>query len=181
MLKFFQDIKKQKIVAIDENEEVGRFFDFLFNYDNGQVLAIIVKKSEFFKTSQTLLLPRDVLKWGQNIYIREVEDLSLPEEIVRLKNYQTLYFSLINIPVFTENKKKIGHVIDYAISDIEFCLKKICVGNPGIPFFTAPTLITEIGRDRIISISRNKVIVKSLIVKDTETELTPNYLPELSC
>jgi len=168
MNKYYSTTRRQHIVSIDTNQNLARFDDTIFDYSTGDILAIMVSQISLLNFQKMVILPRDIMKWTDNIYVQNKNDISDPEDIVRLKTIYEDFFSLIRLPVFTESEQKIGKVRDYMICDTLGKLKQIIVGKHNIP------------TRQIVSINADKIVVKDLSITVGETVPQTSFVPEPS-
>lgn len=81
------------------------------------------------------------------------------EDVVFLKKLWNLNFNIIGLPVFTEERHKLGKINDYSIDTDSFIIQQINV-MPGI-FKSLNQTSLLINRSQIIEINDSAIIVKS--------------------
>jgi len=108
---------------------------------------------------------RDHIKDG--FVIDDHEVLVEPEELVRLKDVLKLNFILLGKPVYTDKKKRLGKVVDYAVDNETLYVQKLYVSQTILKSLNAGQL--TIDRSQIVEITDRRVIVKDPLqgVKDT--------------
>lgn len=103
---------------------------------------------------------RDFISKG--IVVDDHDALTLPEDMIRLKEVIELRFELIGKAVITESKKKLGKVDDYAVDDLTSLIQKMYVNPPMLKGFTSDQLL--ISRQDIVEINDKKIIVRDALV-----------------
>ncbi len=106
------------------------------------------------------------------------DDLSTPDEIIKVAEIMKLNFNLIGLKVETKKKSKIGKLIDYTVNSDDFKVQQIIVKRPLVKSFADPEL--TISRQEIVEITDYKVIIKdelkTLKKKASEAEFVPNFV-----
>lgn len=111
-----------------------------------------------FHKNPVILLSRDVRDIiPQGIVVNDHDVLSEPDELVRLKEILKYKFELINKPVITQSKQKIGKVSDFAAETSAFYIQKLYVAQSIIKSFTGGGL--TIDRSQIVEITNRKIVV----------------------
>lgn len=92
----------------------------------------------------------------KGLIIDDHQDISDPEDLVRLKPVIDLDFSLLGKQVY-EKKRKIGKVVDYAVDTDSMFIQK---------FYVQPTLLKSMGtsqlifdRQSIVEVTDTKIVV----------------------
>ncbi len=101
---------------------------------------------------------RDVIPQG--FVVNDHDVLAEPEELIRLKSIMELKFDLMNKPVKTVSKEKIGKVVDYATETTTMFVQKIYVGQSLFRNLTGGSL--GIDRTQIVEITDRKIVVQDL-------------------
>lgn len=114
---------------------------------------------------------RDVLPAG--FVINDHEVLSEPDDLVRLKKVIDWDYQLIGKLVFTEHKKKLGKVVDYATDPQSMVIQKIYVTQSIVRSIANGTL--SIDRSQVVEITRGKIIIKDPLqpIKATSPVTSP--------
>jgi len=168
MNKYYSQVKKHHIISVDNSVELARFKNIIFDYTNWSILAIVVKQINFFSYKEKVVLPRDIIKWTDNLYVQNNNDVCEVEDIIRLRNIYYDYVYLINLPVVTVSGYKLGHVRDYTFCNKTFQLKKLIVNKQ------------DISSMQIVSIDREKIIVKDTVISIEEDININSLTPEMS-
>ena len=101
----------------------------------------------------------------KGIIINDHQDISDPEDLVRLQPIIDINFKLMGKAVY-ENKRKIGKVVDYAVNTDSLFVQKL---------YVQPTLLKSMGvsqlvfdRQSIIEITDTKIVVSGPEQKDSQ-------------
>lgn len=112
-----------------------------------------------FSKSTLILLSQDVRDViAQGLVINDHDNLSEPEELIRLQEILDIQFELLGKPTFTSNKVKIGKVTDYAVEIETFYIQKLYLSQPLVKSFSGGTL--SVDRDQVIEITNRKVVIQ---------------------
>ena len=105
------------------------------------------------------LITQDIREWiPQGFAVNDYDDLTPPDELVRLQPIMKLEFELLGKPVYTQNKKRLGRLNDYAVDTDSFMVQKLYVSQSIVKNFTGAAL--SIDRDQIVEITDKRIIVK---------------------
>lgn len=117
-------------------------------------------QDQFSKNTLVLLSKdiRDIVPQG--LAVDDYDNLSEPDDLVRLKEIMELDFDLIGKHVVTDQKRKVGKVNDYAIDVESFFIQKLYVTQPVYKNLSGGQL--SIGRTQIIEITDRQIIVKDV-------------------
>jgi sporulation protein YlmC with PRC-barrel domain len=92
----------------------------------------------------------------KGVIINDHEDISAPEDLVRLTEIIEINYELVGKSVFA-NGKRIGKVTDYAIDDTSLFVKKIFVQPPIWRTFISTDLVID--RQSILEVTESKIVV----------------------
>lgn len=112
-----------------------------------------------FNKGQLILLEqdvRDILKQG--LVVNDHDVLVEPGDLVRLKSIIDLGFELIDKPVLTDGKKRLGKVNDYAIEVETMYIQKLYISQSIIKNISGGNL--SVDRNQIIEITPRKIVVQ---------------------
>lgn len=113
------------------------------------------------KKQQLILLYQDIRDIvPQGIAINDHEVLSKPAELIRLKDILSLHFTLIDKPVITVSKKRLGKVNDFATEATTFFIQKIYITQSIFKSFSGGNM--GIDRSQIVEITSRKIVVQDL-------------------
>lgn len=170
MNHLYSNIIGAKVYEIETNLILAKVREVVISLDTGDIKAFLVQTGFFPFYVNKILQPRDITRWTTNIYIQERQDLSLPEDIVRLRNIYNEYISLYRLPVYTENDTSLGVVLDYQVSDISNELIELRVGSAPI-FMNSVNGYLSIRKKDIVKIEKTLIVVKDLYLKQIVEEI----------
>ncbi len=102
---------------------------------------------------------RDVIKQG--LVVNDHDVLVVPEELVRLKDIMGINFELLNKPVVTVSKEKVGKISDYAVEVETMFIQKIYVSQSLLKSLSGGNL--SIDRNQIVEITNRKIVINDLL------------------
>ncbi len=106
---------------------------------------------------------RDIVPQG--LAINDHEDMSEPDELIRLHDIMALKFELLGKPVFTDTKRKLGKVSDYAVDMKSLYIQKLYISQPVYRNFAGGQL--SIDRTQIVEITSKRIVVRDVDEKVT--------------
>jgi sporulation protein YlmC with PRC-barrel domain len=117
---------------------------------------------------------RDFIKQG--IVINDHDVLSEVDELVRLKPIVELQFELLGKTVYTNHKKRLGKVSDYAVDSSSLYIQKIYVNQSIIKSFSGGGL--SIDRTQVIEVTPKRVVITDpLQPLESSAAVAPSPLP----
>lgn len=99
---------------------------------------------------------RDIIRKG--IVVNDHTSLTHTDDLIRLKDIISLGFEVINKPVITENRKKIGKVQTYAVDDQTMTIKKLYIAQSMFKNFGIQQKIID--RSQIVQITDHEIIIR---------------------
>jgi sporulation protein YlmC with PRC-barrel domain len=111
---------------------------------------------------QEVLLYQDIRELSrQGFIVNDHDALSLPHDLVRLKQILDLHFELIKKPVVTVSKQKIGKVSDYAVETDTMYVQKLYISRSILKSLASGSL--SIDRSQIVEITNSRIIISDLL------------------
>lgn len=101
---------------------------------------------------------RDVLPQG--VVVNDLDVLTDPSELIRLKDLMELNFELMGKHVVTVGKDKVGKVTDYATEIETMYVQKLYVSQSLFKSFASGNL--GVDRSQIVEITKDKVVINDL-------------------
>ena len=98
---------------------------------------------------------RDIIKQG--IVVNDHDVLVDPEELIRLKKVLELQYELLGKSVFTDKKRRLGKISDYAVEVPSLYIKKLYISQSILKSFSGGSL--SVDRTQVIEITPHRVIV----------------------
>ena len=112
-----------------------------------------------FHKEPLVLLTQDVRDTlPQGLVVNDHDVLVAPDELVRLKDILALKFELLNKPVVTVNKKRLGKINDYAADHESLYIQKLYVAQSLLKSLSSGQL--SVDRNQIIEITNRHIVVQ---------------------
>jgi sporulation protein YlmC with PRC-barrel domain len=116
---------------------------------------------------------RDFITKG--IVVNDHDALTDYDDMVRLKQVIAIGYELLGKPVYTENKRRVGKVVDFATDKDSLYIQSLYINQSLLRGFTTQQLI--IGRDDIVEITPKHVVIKDVYRKSSVTQTSPQAVP----
>lgn len=145
-------------VVVESLGKIARVSDMLIDTDNGKIACFFVNKGKM-----KIILPSDILFFGQAIILADVDDIIDAEDIVRVTRVLKKDIRLLKSHVVTENGESLGTVHNYYVNVKFFGLMKLVVYKSFLGLFKTQDLLIS-ARD-IIKIEPKKITVKDKCAK----------------
>lgn len=171
MLLLTNTLLGRKVMSLRNGRPVAITIESIINPNNLKVEGFYCHDSIDKKILLVLLSQdvRDILPAG--IVVNDHDVLSDPADLIRLKSILDLNFSLIGKPVFTEHKKRLGKINDYACDAETMFIQKLYVGRPLVKSLSTGSL--SIDRNQIVEITNRKIVVKDPLQLQRSSAVTP--------
>lgn len=157
MLQLSESFTNRPVMSLRTGDEIATAIAPIINPNNLKIEGWYCL--DRFDKKQLILLEqdvRDVLKQG--IVVNDYDVLIEPDELVRLKKILDLAFELIDKPVVTINKKRLGKVSDYTVEVETMYIQKIYASKPILKSLSGGGLTIE--RNQIIEITPHKIVIQ---------------------
>lgn len=150
------------VMSLRTGTQVATTVDAVINPTNLKVEGFYCQPTDNKKRLVLLYQDiRDIIPQG--VVVNDLEVLSEPDELVRLKEVMSLHFELVGKQVVTVNKEKVGKVSDYATETTTMFVQKLYVAQSLLKSFTGGNL--GIDRTQIVEITDKKVVIQELAQK----------------
>lgn len=157
MFQLSESLRYAPVISLRTGGIVANTSDFLINPHNLKIEGWFC--SDSVSKQKLILLTKDVRElMPQGLAVNDHNDLSDPEELVRLKDIIGIDFQIIGKTIVTESGKKLGKASDFAIDIDTFMVNKIYVAQPIYKNFTGGQLIID--RNQIVEITDSHIAVK---------------------
>lgn len=157
MLQLSSIYYNRPVLSLRSGGVIGQAFSPLINPDNLRIEGWYAKESG---QKGTNIIPisevRDIISKG--IVVDDHSSITKAEDLVRLQKIIDLRFELIGQNVFTERKKKIGRVQDYATDTDTNMIQKLYLNQNFLKALTSQQLIID--RQQIIEINNKGIVVR---------------------
>lgn len=172
MLQLSNAFTNKKVLSLHNGGVIGQANEPVINPEN-------LKIEGWFSDSklhdeECIVLVQDVREYTKDgLIVNSHEALTLPEDLVRLKNVLSIRFELIGKKVVTENKTRLGTITDYAINSDNMMVQKLYVDPPLLKTFSLNQEQKIIDRSNIIEITDTHIVVNDQTVKRTTAATAP--------
>lgn len=161
---------QQPVLSLRSGGVIGIAINPVINPNNLKIEGWYAKNN--LERTQSILPSREVRDFiPKGIVVDDYTALTPMEDIIRMKDIVELEFELITISVITESNKKLGKVVDYAVDDDGFFIKKLYVNPPILRGLMKNQLIID--RDVIVEITTSKIVVKDAYVTNYQNVRLP--------
>lgn len=157
MLQLQKVFLNRPILSLRTGAQVGTALRPIINPNNLKIEGFYAQ--DRFQKGQVILLAQDIRdSLPQGFVVDDHEVLTPPEELIRLKDVLALNFDLMDKPVVTDKKKRLGKISDYAVEAETLYIQKLYVSQSIIKSLTGGQL--SIDRDQVVEITSRKIIVQ---------------------
>ncbi len=169
MLYLIDHFSDMPVMSLQVGGQIARLDKPIINPNNLRIVGFYVNGPLH---GGKILLTEDIRELGDLGAIVDHEDkLVDQEDLVRLHDVLEIDFQLIDKPVITERKKRLGKVSDYIVDDLQFMIQKIHIKQSMLKNWTAEQLV--IHRSQIVEITDKKIVIKDNLeaVKEEDREV----------
>jgi uncharacterized protein YrrD len=148
------------VLSLRTGSPIAQITASIINPDNLKIEGFYC--TEFDTKQQMVLLYQDIRDiLPQGVVVNDLDALSEPEELIRLKKILEMDFELLGKPVVTISNEKIGKVSDYAFETATLYIQKVYASQSLLKSLTVGSL--SIDRNQIQEITPKKVIIQDLL------------------
>lgn len=157
MLLLSKSIINQPILSIRTAGVIAQAVRPIYNPDNLKIVGFHCKDK--FSVEDLILVSQDIRERSKRGFIvNDFEVLVQAADLVRLKDVIEIDYQLLGANVVTENRKKLGKVVDFSVDSETLYVQKLYVGQSILKNLSHGQLSIE--RNQIIEITDSKIIVK---------------------
>lgn len=157
MLQLSKSLLNQPVMSLRVGAQVATAVEPIINPNNLKIEGWYCQ--DRFSKDTLILLSQDVRDViTQGIVINDHDNLSYPEDLIRLKEVLDLHFDLIGKPTYTDKNKRLGKVSDYAVESETLYIQKIYLAQPITKSFSGGTL--SVDRNQILEITNRKIVIQ---------------------
>jgi uncharacterized protein YrrD len=161
MLQLSGMLINRPIMSLRTGTQIGTTVEPIINPNNLKIEGFYCTASGHKRLVLLYQDIRDVLPQG--IVVNDLDALSEPEELVRLKEVMALKFDLIGKKVVTVERDKVGKVTDYATEVETMFIQKVYVSQS--LFKSLATGNLGVDRSQIVEINRERIVINDLHAK----------------
>lgn len=159
MMLLSNSIANMPVFSLRLSGQIATTLSPIINPNNLKVEGFYVQPQN--TRSTPVLLSQDIRElMPRGIVIDDLDVLSEPEELIRLKQILEIDFELLGKKVVTVKGKKLGRTSDFALNTENFMIDKIYVSPSVIKSLAKDSL--AISRSMIVEINDRRIIVKDL-------------------
>lgn len=156
MLQLSSAFADKNIMSLRTGSPVAVITRPILNPNNLKIEGFFCQ--DIYDRKELVMLYQDIRELlPQGFVIDDHDVLITPDELVRLQDIMQLNFQLINMPVVTNNKEKIGKVSDFATEIETMFVQKLYVSQSVFKSFSGGQL--SVDRNQIIEISDNRILI----------------------
>lgn len=164
MLVQSQRLVGARILSLHTGQPIGQLGELIINPNTFEVAGFYCegKWAAQHKEPMVLLAPdiREVA--GAGVLIDSHDSISPLDDLIRIKDISAINYKLIDKPVYTESKKRLGKIMDYVINTEGFGIQKIYVKQSLFKSMSMHSLVID--RQQIIEITDKRVVVSDATV-----------------
>ncbi|MBU1992240.1 hypothetical protein KKG51_00865 [Patescibacteria group bacterium] len=146
------------ILIEDSARPVGRVHDLIVDPENGNLIAFTANSR-----GNKVIAPRDVLKFGRHLLIRDHEDICDTGDILRVSEVQERAVPIMKNKVEAEKGEYLGRVFDYVVDTKAQKLIKLYVAKSLLGLLRVDVRI--ISAKYIVEITPNVILIKDSLAK----------------
>lgn len=159
MLVLSGSIINKSVLSLRTGGVIATIQSFIINPNNLKVEALYCQ--DRLSKKKLVLLYQDIRNViSQGVIVNDHDVLSTPDILVRLQEIIKINFLLLEKPVVTINKEKVGRVKDFAIDSETFYVQKIYVGHSLLKSLKVGQL--SIDRSQVIEVTDSKIVIQDL-------------------
>lgn len=156
------------VMSLQTGSELARTSDYIIDPHSLKIVALYVLDDQA-ADGPTILHVSDIREVSELGFIVDSSQvLMATDDLVRLQEIIDLNFEPINMPVFEESGKKLGKVSDFAFEPDSFVIQQLHTHQSFLRNITTASNI--IGRQQIVAITADRIIVKSASISHVVKE-----------
>lgn len=160
MLQLSKTLLDQPVMSLRTGSPIATAVAPIINPDNLKIEGFYC--IDRFSNAELVLLYQDIRDvLPQGLVVDDHDNLSEPDELIRLKDVLAMRFELVGKPIETVSKEKVGKVSDYAIETTTMYIQKLYASQSLLKSFTGGSL--SIDRTQIQEITDKRIIINDLL------------------
>ncbi len=158
------------VMGLQTGSELARTKSPVIDPANLTILAYVVE-GPLLGNSTNLLRIADTRELSDVGFIIDSSDEFVePDDIIKLAEIYHLGFSLMNMPVTDERRRRLGKITDYTIDTDSFTVQQLTVKRPLFRRLSDTELLVH--RSQIIEINNQSIVINSEAEIPEHTRLT---------
>lgn len=159
MLILNSDLTNKSVMSLQTGAKLASLNKAIIDPVDLKIYAFSLT-DRFEKKSQNFLLTADIREFGpMGAIVDSSDEFVTKQDVISLDKLIDLNINLIGMQVIDENKRKVGKITDFAVSNTDFFIMQIHVSQGIIKSLSNVGSI--IGRNQIIEITDDYLKVKS--------------------
>lgn len=176
MLVYQNKLIGTPILSMQASAAIGYVGKAIIDPEDLKIIAFVINGPH---KSANLLEVSSIREYSElGMVIDSIDELVGPDDVIRLREVLALNFDLLGLKVITKKKSKLGHIIDYVITQEDFMVQQLIVKRPALKSFSNPELI--IPRHEIVEVDDYKVVVKdeekTIRARAEKEDFVPNFV-----
>lgn len=158
MLKLSSSLVNQTVLSLRTGGPIATVVAVLINPNNLSVAGLYCKQAAHDKEA-SILLPQDIREWiPQGFVVNDMDSLSAPEDLVRLKSIMNIDYQLIGKPVRSKSRERLGRVSDFAVDDSSLTIQKLYISQNIMKNLRGTGL--SVDRNQVIELNDKRIIIR---------------------
>ena len=146
------------IMSLQTGGQIGRTADAIIDPATLEILAYLVE-GPLVSSNPTYLRIADIRELSDiGFIIDSADEFVIPGDVIQLDNVVKYQFSLQNMPVTNEERRRLGKVIDYSIDIDSFTVTQLIIKRTLLHSFNDTELVVH--RSQIIEINDKAIVIK---------------------
>lgn len=176
MLVYYSKLIGTPILSMQAAGAIGQISKVVVDPEGLKIIAFVINGPS---KSANLLDVQSVREYSSlGMVIDSEDELVGPTDIVKLQKVLELNFDLLTLKVETKKHTKLGHIIDFTVTEEDFVVKQLIVKRPTLKSLVDPEL--TIPRSEIIEVTDYKIIVKdeekTIRARAEKEDFIPNFV-----
>lgn len=160
MLQLSSAFANKAVMSLRTGTPVAEVGQPIINPNNLKIEGFYCE--DLYNKDLLVLLYQDIREMlPQGFVVDDVDVLTQPGELVRLRDIIDLEFQLLGKPVETQSHDKVGKVADFATEIETMYIQKLYVARPVLKSLTTGQL--SVDRSNIIEITNKHIIIADLL------------------
>lgn len=164
MLNYASDLKNKLILSLHTSSPIAELADFVIDPNNLAIMAFELSGPRLDAPNDSYLLVRDIREFGPMGFIVDSSDEIVGrEDVIKLKEVIDYGFNLLGVKVISQEKQKIGKVIDFVLNPNTMVIEQLVVERPWLMSMIDSELL--IHRSQIVDVSNEQITIKDGVEK----------------
>ena len=162
MLRFSEYFRDRDIMSLRIGALIGRAYEPIINPANLKIEGWFAserrKKDEMILPSSEI---REIISKG--FVVDDHDAITHPEDLVRMDKLVTMRFEVIGKSLRTDQKRRLGKVVDYTVDDTTMLIQKLYVSRGAVRGLTKQDMLID--RSQIVEINNKAIVVRDTSIR----------------